>query len=229
MNVKNSRGIVMKLICCTAVVVLAGITSFAQPPRTGNFPPKSGAMLEINGSVGTTPVDLKIYDSQIHSGVVKAVPTANGNGSNCGDGVAFGTTDERVPTDAYVLQGGSPTGCDPGDNFEVTEANNTNAGHQAFGHTDISGFHIETHYVCGGDCTGISGTQPAACNTSGTICASPDSGFITITNNTGSAFSGTISLTGTSTGCGAASDTTSGLGATASVTLALGTPGSPTL
>ncbi len=70
MKLKNSRGIVMKLICCAAVVVLAGITSFAQPPRTGNFPPTSGAMLEINGSVGGSPIDVKIYDSQIHSGVV---------------------------------------------------------------------------------------------------------------------------------------------------------------
>src|SRR5439155_6215866 len=133
-----------KLICCMAVVLLVGITSFAQ--RTGNFPPTSGAMLEINGSVGGSPIDVKIYDSQIHSTVVQAVPTANGNGSNCGDGVAFGTTDERVPTDAYVLQGGSPTGCDPGDNFEVTD-NNPNTPRQAPGvKANFFGFRIETHY-----------------------------------------------------------------------------------
>jgi hypothetical protein len=201
----------MRLICCMALVVVASAVALSQTP-------KSGALLTIEGTAGSTAVHVKIYDSQIRSGLVQVVPV--------GGGCALA---DQVPTDAYVLHGGSPTGCDPGDAFEVTEANNTNAGHQAFGHTDISGFHIETHYVCGGDCTGISGTQPAACNTSGTICASPDSGFITITNNTGSAFSGTISLTGTSTGCGAASDTTSGLGAGASVTLALGTPGSPTL
>src|SRR5207248_11356220 len=73
----------------------------------------------------------------------------------------------------------------------------------------------------------------AVCNTCGTICAAPDSGFLTVTNNTGAAFSGTISLTGTSLSCGSASDswiaglTTSGAGQ--SVTLALGAPGgSPT-
>src|SRR5206468_5467021 len=67
----------------------------------------------------------------------------------------------------------------------------------------------------------------AVCNTSGTICARPDSGFLTVTNNTGSAFSGTISLTGTSTGCGAASDSFTGTlaNSTGSVTLALGAPG----
>src|SRR5207245_5377297 len=144
MKAKTSRGIAMKLICCMAVVLLVGITSFAQ--RTGNFPPTSGAMLEINGSVGGSPIDVKISDSQIHSTVVQAVPTANGNGSNCGDGVAFGTTDERVPTDAYVLQGGSPTGCDPGDNFEVTD-NNPNTPRQAPGvKANFFGFRIETHY-----------------------------------------------------------------------------------
>src|SRR6266704_343635 len=170
MKVKSSRGIVMKLICCMALVMLTTVVAFSQTP-------KSGALLSITSDDNS--VNLKIYDSQIHTGNVRT--------NSC----------DQIPTDAYVLQGGSPTGCDPGDAFEVTEANNTNAGHQAFGHTDISGFHIETHYDCGGDCTGISGTQPAACNTSGTICASPDSGFVTITN-TGSAFSGTISLTGTS-------------------------------
>jgi len=216
MKVKSSRGIVMKLICCAALVVLSSAVAFSATPT-------SGALLTIDGTAGTTAVHVKIYDSQIHSGTVQAAPTC---------GVA-----DQVPTDAYVLQGGSATGCDTGDDFEVTEANNPNAVHQAFGHTDISGFHIETHYVCGpGPCGSVPATG-AVCNTSGTICANPDNGFVTITNNTGSAFSGTISLTGTSPGAGdpwcpvggAASDTwTSGLtttGAGQAVTLALGSQG----
>src|SRR5438445_12078643 len=210
MKVKSSRGIAMKLICCAALVVLSSAVAFSATPT-------SGALLTIDGTAGTTAVHVKIYDSQIHSGTVQAAPTC---------GVA-----DQVPTDAYVLQGGSATGCDTGDDFEVTEANNPNAVHQAFGHTDISGFHIETHYVCGpGPCGSVPATG-AVCNTSGTICANPDNGFVTITNNTGSAFSGTISLTGNSPGAGdpwcpvggAASDTwSSGLAAGGSVTLALG-------
>src|SRR5882724_6740916 len=188
MNVKNSRGIVMKLICCTAVVVLAGITSFAQPPRTGNFPPKSGAMLEINGSVGTTPVDLKIYDSQIHSGVVKAVPTANGNGSNCGDGVAFGTSDERVPTDAYVLQGGAPTGCDPGDDFETS---------QQQGSATLGSFVVTTNYRFaasgGSEFCESAGNSTSVCIGGDNL--SVDTGFLTVLNN-GAPFTGTITLRG---------------------------------
>ena len=228
MKVKNSRGIVTKLICCMALVVIASAVAFSQTP-------KSGALLTIDGTAGTTAVHVKIYDSQIHSGAVR---TPAGNGS-CS---ALAGSDD-IPTDAYVLQGGSATGCDPGDDFEVTDNNNntTNTVHQAFGKADLSGFHIETHYICGpGPCGTVTGTGGAVCNTSNTICANPDNGFITITNNTGLAFTGTISLTGNSPGqgdpwCpvgGAASDTsTSGLtttGAGQSVTLALGSQGNPT-
>jgi len=116
MKVKSSRGIAMKLICCAALVVLSSAVAFSATPT-------SGALLTIDGTAGTTAVHVKIYDSQIHSGTVQAAPTC---------GVA-----DQVPTDAYVLQGGSATGCDTGDDFEVTEANNPNAVHQAFGHTDI--------------------------------------------------------------------------------------------
>src|SRR6266550_499287 len=222
MKAKSSRGIVMKLICCAALVVLSSAVAFSATPT-------SGALLTIDGTAGTTAVHVKIYDSQIHSGVVLAVPPCSAA--------------DQIPTDAYVLQGGSATGCDPGDDFEVTDNNNntTNTVHQAFGKADLSGFHIETHYICGpGPCGTVTGTGGAVCNTSNTICANPDNGFITITNNTGLAFTGTISLTGNSPGqgdpwCpvgGAASDTsTSGLtttGAGQSVTLALGSQGSPT-
>ena len=287
MKLKTSRGIVTKLICCMALVVLTSVVAFSQTPK-----PKSGALLSIDGTAGSTAVSLKLYDSQIHSGSVKAVPDLTGTCS-------FASGD-NIPTDAYVLQGGAPTGCDPGDDFEITD-NNPNGTHQASGlklETKFSGFHIETHYLSepivsitaatnnGDDTTtynytltrgadlaanekivtsgmeagnnstpgtftilsvvpgtsftvnntngvtnatesGTGTVSNAVCNTSGTICANPDSGFLTVTNNTGSSFSGTISLTGTSTGCGPASDSFTGTlaNSTGSVTLALGAPG----
>ena len=286
MKLKSSRGIVMKLICCAALVVLTSAVAFSATP-------KSGAMLEINGSVGTTPVDLKLYDSQIHSGNVQVVPVDGSGGSTCV------STVDNIPTDAYVLQGGAPTGCDPNDPYEVTDNNNNNPGHQVSGlKANFSGFRIETHYrsepivsISAAAHTGTAGTSGpttytysltigpdvasgetiviggmadpnnngtftitsggggtftvtnsgstgsvtetgsgtvsnAVCNTSGKICASPDSGFLTVKNNNTSSFSGTISLTGTSTGCGAASDSFTGtLAISGSVTLALGVPG----
>ncbi len=206
-----------------------------------------------------------------------------------------------MPTDAYVLQGGSPTGCDPGDNFEVTD-NNTNTPRQAPGvKANFFGFRIETHYKensavsisgvttkSGNDSTYaytltsgpdlvagetivvtgfitdtanngtfvINSVVPATsftvtnaagvvdsgqtasgtvtwCNTSGSICAGPDTGFITVTNSTGSAFTGTISLKGVSPtqggecpAGGIASDSSNDLGVGGSVTLALSTDSS---
>src|SRR5439155_18560610 len=133
MKVKTSRGIAMKLICCMALVVLASAVAFSQTP-------KSGALLTIHGTGASSGIDLKLYDSQIHSGSVNVVPTGVGGTCLAGD---------QVPTDAYVLQGGAPTGCDPNDPFEVTEQNPA-VTHQAFGvksETKFSGFHIETHYL----------------------------------------------------------------------------------
>src|SRR6266704_5421605 len=136
MKLKTSRGIVTKLICCMALVVLTSVVAFSQTPK-----PKSGALLSIDGTAGSTAVSLKLYDSQIHSGSVKAVPDLTGTCS-------FASGD-NIPTDAYVLQGGAPTGCDPNDPYEVTEQNPAGT-HQAFGvksETKFSGFHIETHYL----------------------------------------------------------------------------------
>src|SRR6266568_796540 len=84
---------------------------------------------------------MKIYDSQIHSGNVQTVPI--------GGGTLPCSSADQIPTDAYVLQGGAPTGCDPGDAFEVTD-NNPAGTRQASGlksETKFSGFHIETHYL----------------------------------------------------------------------------------
>jgi len=164
----NCLNVKVRLIACFAVVCFfAGMNT----PVANAQKPKSGAMLKIDGTVGTTQVHLTIYDSQIHSGLVQAPPC-----------------DPNFPTDAYVLQGGSWTGCDPGDAYEITDNNNSGF-HQAPGIANLAGsgysFHIETHYTLGG------------CNTSGSICGSPDSGFLTVTNNNAGAFVGTITLQGT--------------------------------
>ncbi|PYX07690.1 MAG: hypothetical protein DMG88_13480 [Acidobacteria bacterium] len=131
MKAKSSRGILMKLICCTALVVFTSVFAFSQTP-------KSGALLSIDGTGASSGVHVRIYDSQIHSGHVQAAPT-------CGAG-------DQIPTDAYVLQGGSATGCDTGDAFEVTDGggsgdHNTSLTHQDPGQKDLFGFRIATHYL----------------------------------------------------------------------------------
>src|SRR5438128_3575898 len=134
MKLKSSRGIVMKLICCVALVVFASAVALSQTPK-----PKSGAMLEIQGTVGSTPIDLKLYDSQIHSGSVQVVPVSPSGGSAC-----LSSAGDNISTDAYVLQGGAPTGCDTNDPYEVTDYNPYTQ--QASGlksTTKFSGFHIE--------------------------------------------------------------------------------------
>ena len=191
MNVRELR---MRLIASLAAICFFATVGgrAAQAQRSGTFPPTSGAMITISGTAGTEAVNITIYDSQIHSGVVQPVPLANSeiNTSNCN------ATDVTYPTDAYVLQGGSWTGCDTGDAFEVTD-NNPNNVHQAPGTATVSGFALLTHYICGGSCDGgITGTP--FCNTSGTICSNPDSGELTVTNGTGYPFIGTIALQGTS-------------------------------
>src|SRR5207249_3188390 len=109
MKLKSSRGVAMKLICCMALVVVTSVFCFSQNP------PTSGALLTIHGTGASSGTDLKLYDSQIHSGSVKAVPDLTGTCS-------FASGD-NIPTDAYVLQGGAPTGCDPNDPYEVTDDN----------------------------------------------------------------------------------------------------------
>jgi hypothetical protein len=178
------------------MILLTGTAVFAQSPN-------SGALLTINGTTNTA-VNIQIYDSQIHSAAVQTPPVPSGG--NC-------MAADQIPTDAYVLQGGAPTGCDTGDDYEITD-DNSESPHQTSGQTMISGFQIQTHYLCGAygasednqtTCTDVKSSTPA-CNTAMTICAGPDSGFIEITNMTGYNFTGTISLTGTSPVCGAATD-----------------------
>jgi len=189
----------MKISVLAAVVVLGVFIPtmvFAQSLE-------SGALLSIQSTDGS--LNLAVYDSQIHSSLVQQSPCDFNP-----------VTQQGIVTDAYVLQGGSPTGCDNGDSYEENQAQ----GMFEFAGTGYK-FDVKTFYQSGG------------CNTAGTICANPDTGFLTVTNNGTSSFTGTITLSGNSpvagppycaTG-GAASDTwTSGLAVGASVTLALGTP-----
>ena len=64
---------------------------------------QSGALLSIQSADGS--LKLAVYDSQIHSGISHSFPC-----------------DNNLITDAYVLQGGSAIGCDPGDALETSQA-----------------------------------------------------------------------------------------------------------
>jgi hypothetical protein len=73
-----------------------------------------GIAIQINGLVnGMESIHLSVNDADIHSGVFQASPC---------DGIS---------SDSYVLQGGSPTGCDNGDGFETAQV----AGHFRFAQT----------------------------------------------------------------------------------------------
>lgn len=153
------------------------VTSTAQNQAT------NGAQLTINGMLnGAAPVPVfaTITDSQIHSGSFQTVPTGAGGEDNC-------TIADQISTDAYAMQAGAPTGCDPGDTFE---------GALGTGSATVSGFAVTTKYV-------VWTAGPAVCNTKGTICIgagnpSNDTSFMTVTNNnTGHNFTGTIGLAGT--------------------------------
>jgi hypothetical protein len=80
-------------------------------------------------------------------------------------------------SDSYVLQGGDPFGGDTGDAFEVT---------QAVGHVNIGGFDIYTHYDFGNPASQV-GTF---------IIGSPDTGWLEFVNNSGSEFTGALTLNG---------------------------------
>jgi hypothetical protein len=79
------------------------LASGPEGSNQGGFGP-NGLEFEAMGTFGGQSVDLTVFDSQIHSGVPRVSPC---------DGIL---------TDAFVLQGGSPNGCDNGDGFETTQA-----------------------------------------------------------------------------------------------------------
>jgi hypothetical protein len=153
----------MKISALAAVVAL----SVFIPTMVFAQSLESGALLSIQSSDGT--LRLGVYDSQIHSGVIQTSPC------------------DTAETDAYVVQGGSPTGCDPGDSYETSQAPGT----FKFVGTGYE-FDVKTSYQFGG-CNSTGNTGPIE-----PICASPDSGFLTVTNNGSSSFNGTITLSGNS-------------------------------
>ena len=101
-------------------------------------------------------------------------------------GLANGTS-----SDSYVLQGGDPFGGDTGDNFEVA---------QEPGHANVAGFDITTSYNFGNPSSQV-GTF---------IVGGPDTGVLTFANNTGSDFTGVLTLSGQA-GNGTFFSNTSGL------------------
>jgi hypothetical protein len=143
---------------------------------------QSGALLEINGSVSEQTIDLFVTDRTIHSllsGSTKPTSPCDG-----------------LPSDSYVLQGGSPTGCDNGSPFETTQK----PGHFTFSSSSgLYKFDVSTVYRSG-------------CNTAGNICGTNEgpTGLLTVTNTGTSAFFGTITLSGTSPICGSVSDSFTG-------------------
>jgi hypothetical protein len=67
--------------------------------------PQPGVQVFLNGAInGSEAVNLSVVDSNIHSGSARVSPC------------------DGITTDAYVLQGGSPIGCDNGDGFETSQA-----------------------------------------------------------------------------------------------------------
>jgi hypothetical protein len=78
----------------------------------GGFNGLLGTQVFLTGLFDNTEaVNLFVYDMDIHSGSPRVSPC------------------DGIQTDAFVLQGGSPTGCDNGDDFEVS---------QAWGHYEFS-------------------------------------------------------------------------------------------
>jgi len=154
----------MKIPALAVVVALSVFIptmSFAQSLE-------SGPLLTIQSTDGS--LRLAVYDSQIHSGTIQTSPCDSG-----------------LITDAYVLQGGSPSGCDNGDAYETAQK----PGAFKFVGSGYE-FDVTTFYQFGG-CNSSGNTGPIE-----PICANPDSGFLTVTNNGSSSFTGTITLAGNS-------------------------------
>src|ERR1700688_3269957 len=201
--------ITRQMISCAALVLLAAATAFSQ---TQTFYPTTGALLTINGTVtdgtNTMNVSLSISDRDIHSGNTQTVPLGTEvNGGNC-------AATDQDPTDAYVLQAGAPTGCDPGNGFEggLTPGNFS---FSSDGRLVSYNLGVSTSYWI---------NEGSKCNTRETICSSNTS-FLTVQNNRSTpSLSGTITLAASSRVCGPVSDSFTAIlkaDVDASVTLAL--------
>ena len=84
------------------------LASGPEGSNQGGFGPL-GLLLEISGfvtnGVSNENIDLKVHDGDIHSGTFRISPC------------------DGINSDSFVLQGGSPNGCDNGDGFEESQAN----------------------------------------------------------------------------------------------------------
>jgi hypothetical protein len=170
-----------QLLSCAALVLLTTATAFSTNPST------TGALLTINGTVSdgvnTMKISLSVSDKDIHSGNPQTVPVAG----NC-------TAADQVATDAYVMQAGAPTGCDPGNAFE----GGLSSGSVSF--KSLEGDLVS--YDLGVTTTYEVLSEGTRCNTSETICSNNTS-FLTVMNNSGSSsFTGTITLAASSPFCG---------------------------
>jgi hypothetical protein len=89
------------------------LSSGPEGSNAGGFGP-NGLKFTVEGNVTlgaqTESVSLSVFDGDIHSGAVRISPC------------------DGIPSDSFVLQGGSPRGCDNVDPFEVSQAN----GHYQF-------------------------------------------------------------------------------------------------
>jgi len=169
-----------QLLSCAALLLLTTATAFSTNPST------TGALLTINGSVSdgvnTVKISLSVSDKDIHSGNPQTVPVAG----NC-------TAADQVATDAYVMQAGAPTGCDPGNAFEGGLSSGSVSFTSQEGDLVSYNLGVTTTYEILSD-----GTR---CNTSETICSNNTS-FLTVMNNSGSSsFTGTITLAASSPFC----------------------------
>jgi hypothetical protein len=177
--------------------------SFVTETLRGNPAPMSGQLLQLVGTVSSganaMPVNLAIYDSQIHTGLspVQPIPVS-------GSCTAF---DATFPTDAYILQAGSWTGCDAGEAFEAGlgqgSAKLTSPANALVPYE----FDITTNYVCAPLDPVTHECNATPVNVHGINVN--DSSYITVTNAALSTFSGTITLSGLSTECGQLSDSVS--------------------
>ena len=133
-------------------------------------PATLGALFTFTGSGSSASGS--IYDKDIHSGMPRDVNAA-----------PSGLSGPVTMSDSYVLQGGDPFGGDTQDNFEVS---------QSSGHAVVSSFFdVFTYYDYSSGAFPGCGSQVGTC-----IAAAPDSGWLTFVNNSGSVWTGDVSLTG---------------------------------
>jgi hypothetical protein len=131
-----------------------------------------GIKIDVSGSFsdGTT-FSTTVYDKDIHSGVFRDVH-------------AFPSLESGSPlfSDSYVLQGGDPFGGDTGDDFEVSQA----SGHLSVGPDAAHQLLLTTSYAF------------APINPTVGPDGNPDTGFLTVTNNSAFDFAAPIMMSGLS-------------------------------